>query len=308
MLDGKLLGRHAPAMPRIQSNGIELEYDTFGSATEKPLLLVMGLGTQMIAWDVDFCGQLADRGHHVIRFDNRDIGLSTHFDESGLPNVVELMTAQAEGKELNVPYRLSDMAADAIGLLDGLGFESAHVVGASMGGMIVQTMAIEHSPRVRSMTSIMSNTGSPGGIPPSPEAMAVLMTPPPETREAVIEHGVKNQKVIGSPGFEFDVERARERVAEAFDRSFHPQGSARQLAAITASGSRQEALSQLEVPTLVIHGDADPLVNLQNGIETHEALADSELLVIEGMGHDLPKGAWPRIIDGISALTGRTDS
>lgn len=294
-------------MPKIQSNGIELEYDTFGPAAAKPLLLVMGLGTQMIAWDVDFCGQLADRGHHVIRFDNRDIGLSTHFDESGLPDIAALMSAQAEGKEMRVPYLLRDMAADAIGLLDGLGIESAHIVGASMGGMIAQTMVIEHSPRVRSMTSIMSNTGSPGGAPPSPEAMAVLLTPPPETREGAIEHGVKNQRVIGSSGFDFDEERVRERVAEAYDRSFHPQGSARQFAAITASGSRQEALSRLEVPTLVIHGDADPLVKLQNGIETHEAIADSELLVIEGMGHDLPKGAWPQIIDSISNLTDRTD-
>ncbi len=294
----------APEMPNTEANGITIEYDTFGRPDADPLLLVMGLGQQLIAWDEDFCQAIADRGHFVVRFDNRDVGLSTPFDDAGLPDLVSLLDAHAQGDPMDVPYLLTDMAADAVGLLDALEIEAAHVVGASMGGMIVQTMAIESPERVQTMTSIMSNTGRADGTPPSPEAMAVLMTPPPSGRDEVIEHTVKTNRVIGSPGFDFDEERVRRRAARSFDRAFRPQGTARQLAAISASGSRTEGLAGLDLPTLVIHGDADPLVHVDNGRDTHASIPGSELLVIEGMGHDLPVGTWSPIIDGIVELAG----
>lgn len=294
------------AMAKLKSNGLDLEYDTFGQFGGQPLLLVMGLGTQMIAWDESFCGALADRGHYVIRFDNRDIGLSTKLDQHKPPLLFELMPKLMAGESVDVPYLLSDMADDAIGVLDALEIDSAHIVGASMGGMIVQCMALQARERVRSMTSIMSTTGRrdlPGA---KPEAMARLMTPPPTERAAVIEHGLTTQRVIGSPGFEFDEERARERIARAFDRCFHPPGPARQTAAIMASPPRDALLRSLDLPTLVIHGDADPLVPVEGGLDTHACIANSELMLIEGMGHDLPLAAWPQIIEGISKLTWRS--
>jgi pimeloyl-ACP methyl ester carboxylesterase len=248
-----------------------------------------------------------DRGHHVVRFDNRDIGLSSKLDDQPPPSLLELMPKIRAGESVDVPYYLSDMADDAIGLLDALEIDSAHIVGASMGGMIVQCMALQARDRVRSMTSIMSTTGRRDLPPAKPEAMERLMTPPPTERDAIIEHGLTTQRVIGSPGFDFDEERVRERISRAFNRSFYPQGSARQTAAIVASPPRDEALRSLELPTLVIHGDADPLVPVEGGLDTHACIPNSELMLIEGMAHDLPKGAWPQIIDGISKLTGRCD-
>jgi len=295
-------------MPKLHSNGLELEYDTFGEASSRPLLLVMGLGTQMIAWDEAFCGALADRGHHVIRFDNRDIGLSTKLDQHPPPSLVELVPRIMSGESVDVPYVVSDMADDALGLLDALDLESAHVVGASMGGMIVQCMALQAPGRIRSLTSIMSTTGRPDLPPAKPEAMLRLMTPPPVEREAVIQHGLETQRVIGSPGFDFDEAAARERLTRAFDRCFHPPGAARQAAAIAASQPRHESLQAVGVPTLVIHGDSDPLVPLEGGLDTHASISTSELMVIEGMGHDLPKPAWPQIIEGISKVTARGEA
>jgi len=294
-------------MPNVKANGIEIEYDTFGESQARPLLLVMGLGRQLITWNESFCEALAERGHYVIRFDNRDVGLSTHFDHAGIPDIVRLIAASAQGESVDAPYLLSDMADDAMGLLDALGIDAAHVVGASMGGMIVQLMAIAEPARIKTMTSIMSGTGRPGGPPATPQAMQALMTPPPETREEVIEFSVKRQRVIGSSGFPIDDDRIREEAGRAFDRNFHPQGTVRQIAAVTASGSRVDALARLSLPTLVIHGEADPLVNVGHGIDTHECIPGSELMLIEGMGHDLPMGAWPRIVDGISQLTEAND-
>lgn len=294
-------------MSKLQSNGLELEYDTFGDPTGRPLLLVMGLGTQMIAWDEEFCGALVDRGHHVIRFDNRDIGLSSKLDHHPPPSLLEMMPKIMAGESVDVPYYLSDMADDAIGVLDALEIESAHIVGASMGGMIVQCMALQARDRVRSMTSIMSTTGRRDLPPAKPEAMMRLMLPPPSERDAVIEHSLATQRVIASPGFDFDEERVRERTARAFDRCFHPQGNVRETAAIAASPPRDEALRSLELPTLVIHGDADPLVPVEGGLDTHACIPNSELMLIEGMAHDLPKDAWPQIVDGISKLTERVE-
>ena len=292
-------------MPRVHSNGIELEYDTFGTPDRPPVLLVMGLGAQMIFWDEEFCEGLADRGRFVVRFDNRDVGLSTKLDHLGLPDLASLLPALLGGKPVLAPYLLSDMADDAAGLLDALDLEAAHVVGASMGGMIAQTLALRHPDRVETLTSIMSTTGKPGLPGPTPEAQRVLLTPPPADRDGVIARGLDTWRVIGSPGFPLDEERVRARAGQAFDRCFAPQGVARQLAAILASGSRHEALGALRTPTLVVHGDADPLVPLACGEATAEAVPGAELLVIEGMGHDMPSGAWPRLLDALERHTAR---
>lgn len=289
-------------MPNVTANGIQIEYDTFGNSSSPPLLLVMGLGTQMIAWAVEFCEQLAARGLYVIRFDNRDIGLSTKFEEAGIPDMMAAMAASFEGKSIEAPYSLDDMADDAVGLLDALNIEKAHICGASMGGMIVQIMAYRHPTRVLSLTSIMSTTGNPELPQGKPEAMAVLTTPAPEGRVAIIESGLRVVRTIGSSGFPFDEEAARKFSEEAYDRSYYPQGMTRQMVAVIAHGDRRPSLASIKVPTLVIHGSADPLVPIEGGRDTAESIPGAELLIIDGMGHDMPLGAWPQIIDGISAL------
>ncbi len=293
-------------MPNVTANGIQIEYDTFGPRDADPLLLVMGLGAQMIAWDEEFCEMIAGQGHHVIRFDNRDVGLSTKFDHLGMPDMPAIFAARAQGKPVeNAPYLLDDMADDAAALLGALGIERAHIAGGSMGGMIVQAMAIRHPKRVVSMTSIMSTTGNPELPQATPEAMAVLTTPAAEDREGAIAQGVASAKVIGSTGFPFDEARVRERTAAAYDRSFYPAGMMRQMAAIMASPSRKEALRSVRVPSLVVHGDIDPLVSVEGGKDTAEAIAGAELLIIEGMGHDLPRGAWTTIVDAMAKNAAR---
>jgi pimeloyl-ACP methyl ester carboxylesterase len=292
-------------MPTARANGIELEYDTFGRPDAEPLLLVMGLGAQMVLWEEDFCELLAERGHFVIRFDNRDIGLSTKFASHGVPDVLQMMMDGMAGKPLSAPYTLDDMADDAAGLLDALDIGRAHVCGASMGGMIAQTLAIRHPARVKSLTSIMSTTGAPDLPGPRPEAAAVLVTPIPTDRDGAIERGVTVFRTIGSPGFPFDEEGTRRRAALQYDRCHHPEGQARQLAAILAHGSRRERLRDVRVPALVIHGADDPLVPVEGGHDTAASIPNAELLIIEGMGHDNPRDAWPRVIDSICALTSR---
>jgi len=294
-------------MPQADANGLRLEYETFGRSSDDPLLLVMGLGAQMILWHEDFCEQLAARGHRVIRFDNRDIGKSTWLDELGIPDVMGAMTAAFTRQSIAAPYLLRDMAADAAGVLDALGIETAHVVGASMGGMIAQSLAIEFPKRLRSLTSIMSSTGNPNLPPASQAAMSALLAPPPTNREESIERAVSVFRTIGSPGFPFDEAEMRERAGRAYDRGFNPAGVARQMVAILASGSRNEALKGVRVPALVIHGKDDPLVPLPAGEDTAAAIPGAELMVIPGMGHDLPRPLWPRIIDAISALADRAD-
>lgn len=293
-------------MPGVTVNGITIEYDSFGTRNERPLLLVMGLGAQMIHWDEAFCEGLAERGHHVIRFDNRDAGLSTRFDDAPVPDMGALVTALMEGRKPDVPYTLDDMADDAFALLDALDIERAHIAGASMGGMIVQTMALRRPQRVHSMTSIMSTTGNPALPPASPEAMAALTSPVPADREGYVARTLEVARVIGSPGFPFDEVRARERAERTFERGVYPEGTARQMAAIVAHGNRRPMLEQLELPALVIHGSADPLVSVHGGRDTHEAIAGSEWLEIEGMGHDLPVGTWTPISDAIARLTERS--
>jgi pimeloyl-ACP methyl ester carboxylesterase len=283
----------------VRVNDIEIVYDTFGKLTTPAVLLIMGLGAQMISWDENFCLELAKRGYFVIRFDNRDVGLSTKFNEAGIPNMLELLQSQMQGESVQSPYMLSDMADDAAGLLDALGIEEAHVVGASMGGMIAQEMAIHHPQRVRTLTSIMSSTGDPELPHPKPEALTVLLATPPSDREACQQHAIKTWHVLAGPGFPVDDAFIAERAARSFDRGLNPAGTARQMAAILASGSRKEALLQVSAPTLVIHGDADPLVPVEGGIDTAESIPGAKLLIIEGMGHDLPPSLASRVIDAI---------
>src|SRR5580765_4567412 len=291
--------RTAPAFAK--ANGIELCYDTFGDPKAPPLLLIMGLASQMIAWHDEFCALLAARGYRVIRFDNRDIGLSTSFDSAGIPDIAAALAAALQGKPVDAPYRLSDMGADAFGLLDALGIESAHVVGASMGGTIAQTMAIERPGRLRTLTSIMSTTGATGLPPPTPEAMAVLFKPPATTLEDYVASYAQTWKVLRAGSFAEDEALDRERAERVHARGLNPPGVARQLAAILASGSRKEALGAVRVPTLVIHGDADPLVPLACGVDTAESIPGARLVVVEGMGHALPIKHWSRIVDAIAA-------
>lgn len=287
-------------MANIKANGLLIEYGTFGEKSNPPMLLVMGLGAQMILWDEGFCEQLAGKGFYVVRFDNRDVGLTEKLDDLGVPKVLEIMAKSMKGEKVESPYSLDDMADDAAGLLDALEIDKAHICGASMGGMIVQTMAYNHPDRVLSMTSIMSSTGNPKLPPPQPDAMKVLMAPPPGDREGIIEHGINTWKVISGPGFEFDEDYIRDMLERTYDRSHYPPGFIRQLTAIVAHGSRVEKLAGVKAPTLVIHGSADPLVPVEAGKDTAESIPGAQLMLIEGMGHNLPKEAWPQIVGAIS--------
>jgi pimeloyl-ACP methyl ester carboxylesterase len=284
------------------ANGIELSYQEMGDADGEPLLLVMGLATQMIAWDETFCGMLAERGFRVVRFDNRDIGRSTRLDAAGVPRRADLFIGR------RAPYLLRDMAADTVGLMDHLGLESAHLVGASMGGMIAQTTAIEHPQRVSSLVSIMSTTGSRRVGHPSYRTFGILFGRPPRGREAAIERAVKTFRTIGSPGFPFEEERVRQIAGRSYDRGHGAAGVLRQLHAITASGDRTAALRRLNVPTLVIHGKGDPLVNPSGGRATARAVPGARLKMVDGMGHDFPRQLWPLFANEIAANAARSNS
>lgn len=291
--------RTPPAFAR--ANGIELCWDSFGDPSAPPLLLIMGLAAQMIAWDDMFCAQLAARGYHVIRFDNRDIGLSTRFDHAGVPDISAAFGAAMQGKPVAAPYLLRDMADDVVGLLDALGIATAHVVGASMGGAIGQTLAIHHPARLRTLTSIMATTGAPGLPPPTPEALAVLFKPTPTDQAGYCQSHVHTLSVLRAGSFPLDEARDLARAAQSHARGLNPAGVARQLTAILASGSRKEELRGVTVPTLVIHGDVDPLVPLACGVDTAESVPGATLTVIAGMGHALPISMWPQINDAIAA-------
>ena len=292
-------------MPRAKANGIELEFDTFGQESHEPLLLIMGLGGQMLLWNEEFCEMLAERGHFVIRFDNRDVGLSTWCDDKGVPDLMALFASLGKGPAPEAPYSLDDMADDAMAILDAVGVEKAHICGASMGGMIAQATAIRHPHRVKSLTSIMSTTGNPELPSPSPEAVQILATPTPPDREAAMERSVEAERVIGSPAYPVDPEVTREMAGLLHDRAYHPEGTARQMAAIAAHGNRREALEKLDIPALVVHGKADKLVPVEGGLDTHEALSNSELYLIDGMGHNMPRELWESLIERISQLTQR---
>ena len=275
---------------------IEICFETFGSRDDPALLLVMGLGTQMVAWPEDFCRQLAGRGFFVIRFDNRDVGRSTHM--RGRPPTIRqllLRDKRAAG------YSLADMAADGIGLLDHLGIERAHVAGASMGGMIAQTMAARHPDRVLSLASIMSNTGHRWKGTPGLRIYPTFMRRPGRTREGAVESTVSVFRLIGSPGFPFDEDATRTTAGLSYDRGYNPAGTSRQLAAILAAGDRAAELRAITAPTVVIHGTKDRMVRPSGGRATAAAIPGAQLVTIDGMGHDLPRGAWDRMIDAIVA-------
>ncbi|MBV9425151.1 MAG: alpha/beta hydrolase [Solirubrobacterales bacterium] len=274
---------------------LRLCYETFGDPAAPPLLLVMGLSAQMILWDEDFCELLAAQGVWVIRFDNRDVGRSTIVREAPVPKRWQLLTRDPRG----AAYSLDDMAADVVGLLDHLEIGAAHVVGVSMGGMIAQLVAMNHPDRTLSLVSIMSTTGNRRVGYPSPRMALRLLRTVPRDRAGYIADHIETYRAIGSKGFNFEEEHKRERAGRCFDRGIHPAGSARQLAAVVTAPDRTPRLAQITVPTTVIHGDGDPLIHVSGGRATAEAIPGAKLLILPGMGHDLPRELWPQIIDAI---------
>lgn len=282
------------AEQQVQAGDLTLVCQQFGDADKPALVLVMGLGMQMISWPDDFCRQLADRGFRVIRFDNRDSGLSQKMSGQRAPGPLKLILASRLGLRLKVPYQLWDMAADTAALLDALDIEAAHLVGASMGGMIAQLVAAHYPQRVLSLTSIMSTSGNPRLPGPRREVLRTLMTPAAANEAAFLETAMRTWRLIGSPAFQPTDEELQVRLLRSYRRSYYPAGTARQLAAISASGSRVEDLKTIRVPALVIHGADDPLVPVQGGIDTAKHIPGARLEIIEGMGHDLPQPLLPR--------------
>jgi pimeloyl-ACP methyl ester carboxylesterase len=282
---------------------MEIAFETFGDRGGRPLLMVMGLGAPMLVWHPDWCALLAGRGFFVIRFDNRDVGRSTHLHDAPKP---DLRGAAARGDVSSAAYTLDDMADDGFGLLDALDLGSAHILGASLGGMIAQTMAARHPERVLSLTSIMS-TPALALCNPKPEAAATLMQPPAASREASIVRSREVARIIGSPGYPPDDEWRAELAGQIWDQGLDPAGVTRQMMAIYASGDRTEAVRAIRVPTLVVHGDSDPLINVAAGERTAELIAGADLLIIPGMGHDLPRPVWPVLVAAVGALAERAE-
>lgn len=283
---------------------IKIAYQRFGDPSLPPVFLIMGGGAQMINWPEGFCMELASRGLHPIRFDNRDTGLSTHFNDAPVPD----FSAVQAGDFSTVTYTLSDMAADTVGIMDALGYESVHLVGASMGGMIAQTIAIEYPERVRSLTSMMSTTGDNSVGQPDWAALADLGSPPSDDRQGFIDWQVRSLKAIGSPKYPIDEIFAAENAGLAWDRDHDPLGMLRQAVAVLKSGDRTERLRSLRVPTLVIHGDSDKMVDISGGRATAEAIPGAELVIFEGMGHGLPKQLWSELANRISDHIHRVES
>jgi len=282
-------------MPRIKANGLEFEYDTFGRASDPSILLIMGFAAQMTMWPVALCEGLAARGFHIIRFDNRDVGKTTHLSHFGMPDISAAMGKALSGQPVNPAYTLDDMAADAAGLLDALGIADAHVAGASMGGMIAQLFALNHPEKARSLISIMSTTARRDLPPARPEAMAALMTPPAsEAREDRIAQGMKSWRAIGSPGYAATEAELRARVEAAVDRvPYDPAGFARQMTAIISASPRHELLGKVRVPALVIHGADDPLIPVDGGKDTAASISGAQLVVVPGMAHDFTDALVP---------------
>ena len=291
-------------MPTARANGIEIVYETFGNSGNPPLILIMGIGSQMVTWPMAFCEKLAKAGHFVVRFDNRDVGLSTKLDDVGIPNIWEVIAAVEAGGQVNVPYRLSDMAADTVGLMDALKIKKAHICGLSMGGMIAQTMAIEHQDRVQSLISMESTTGEPGLPGASPEIREVLLKLPPREREAYIQYMVLVHRLFAGNSTKYDEATQRELSALSYDRSSYIAGFARQFAAIVASGGRKKALASVRVPTLVIHGADDTLFPREHGVDTADAIKGARFLLVQGLGHGTAyPGLWDEIVAAIAAHT-----
>lgn len=293
-------------MAKVAANGIEIEYEAFGPATGETVLLIMGLGQQLTRWPMAIVDRLVGDGFRVVRFDNRDIGLSTWLDDAGAPDLPTVFGAVAAGQRPDVPYLVEDMADDAAGLLDALGIERVHVAGVSMGGMIAQTLAARHPARVLSLVSVMSTTGNPAVPPATPEAMAVLFSRPTATDvESLTDHALKAQIVIQSPAWPLDPAVERPKLKAAIERAYHPVGVARQMCAVLGSGDRREALKTIAVPTIVLHGDADPLVRLEGGKDTAATIPDAELRIVEGMGHDMPEAVHAAFVEAVIAAAAR---
>ena len=293
-------------MPQVRANNIAIEAEAFGPAGGETVLLIMGLGGQLTRWPLALIEKLTAKGYRVIRYDNRDVGLSERFDSAGPASLPTLMADLAAGRKPKSAYLLDDMAADAVGVLDAFGVKRAHIVGASMGGMIAQMVAANHPDRTLSLVSIMSSTGNPALPPATPAAMAVLTTrADPSDFEAFIAHGIRAQKTIGSPGYPADEAALRKQIVGDFERAYYPDGFTRQMAAIMASGDRRAALKRIAAPTVVLHGADDPLVPLAGGKDTAENIAGAELRVVPGMGHDLPPGLFPVVVEAIEAAAAR---
>jgi len=292
---------------KISANGIQLEIEDHGSPQGEPLLLIMGLGMQLVAWHEDFVESLVQRGFRVIRFDNRDIGLSENFDRFGAPKLGLDMLRFAIGMRVSSPYTLADMAADSVGILDALGIPKAHICGASMGGMIAQQIAVRHPDRVKSLTLMMTSTGARKLPGPSMKVRGAMLGRPkdPTNVESVIAHYVELYRLIGSPGYPPADGYVRSRLQLSVRRSYRPAGTARQMVAIAADGDRSPLVAQIRVPAQIIHGAADPLVPLAAGRDLAAKIPDAELDVIEGMGHDLPVALWPRFVASIATAAGR---
>ncbi len=295
-------------MPRANANGIEIEYDVTGPEGGEPLLLIMGLGAQMTRWPQALRDKLAAQGLRVIWFDNRDVGLSTKLDAAGLPDVRAIAEAVAKGQKPPVAYDLSDMAADAVGLLGALGIQRAHIVGASLGGMVAQLVAADHRERVLSLTSIMSSSGNRQLPPPTPEAVAVLNNRGPDPKEdfeGFLEHSVKGAFAVGSPGYPPNPDEIKARARADFARAYFPAGFQRQYAAAMASPDRRPKLKTITAPTVVLHGADDPLVPLAAGQDTAANIPGAELVVIPGMGHDLPAALHDQTVEAIMRAVNR---
>lgn len=289
-------------MPAVQSNGISVAYESFGSAQDEAVLLVAGLGTQMLRWTDAFCAGLAAKGFRVVRFDNRDAGRSTHLSGTPVPDFAALAAAAATGTAPQVPYTLADMAADTIGLMDALEIDKAHIVGRSMGGMIAQLVAATCPTRVLSLTAIMSSSGAPGLPQAEPEVMAMMMRPGPSPttdRDGYVAHALAFARRIAGPGYPFDAEAQREIILAELAHGLDPAGTGRQVAAIAATGSLRPLIGAIEVPTLVIHGANDPLVPMAGGEEIAAHVAGARFLKVDGMGHDLPAPLNAQVIDAI---------
>jgi pimeloyl-ACP methyl ester carboxylesterase len=291
-------------MARAHANGVELEYETVGDPAGRPLLLVQGLGAQLTSVEDGLCEELASRGFLVVRYDNRDVGLSTWFDDARPVNLAAVWA----GDHSSLAYTLEDMADDAVAVLDAAGVESAHVAGISLGGMIAQLLATRYPARVRSLASIMSTTGSRAVGQPTGEAARVLVAPMPADREAFIEQAVANTKAISSgTTFPFDAEAVRRGAARGYDRAYHPKGTGRQFAAILAAGDRTEVLRGIRVPTLVVHGTEDQVIGVSGGEATAAAIPGARLLRVPGLGHELPPGFWPTLADALVENADRVD-
>ena len=290
-------------MAKTKANGIEIEYETFGRKGDPALLLIMGLGAQLTLWPESLCEGLANQGFFVVRYDNRDVGLSTDFDQWGLPDLMGSFAKLMKGQKVDAPYLLGDMAADAIGLLDALDIDRAHMVGASMGGMIAQVIAATYPQRTRSLVSIMSTSGRMGLPMGKPEAVAMLSAlPEGPAREQLVAHGIKLRNVIGSPGYPTDPATMRTLVERNIDRRYYPPGAARQYLAIMVSGPRVDLLKTVKVPTLVLHGDDDPLLPVECGRDVATLVPGAKIETFPGWGHDVPEQMVPKLVSSISSF------